>query len=83
MDAYELAEDLLDAIAAERAKAVGRQQEALSKMDSHREKGEDDEAGRYSTEAERHSTAALAISMALARCQRIVDEAVAEIAANQ
>ena len=74
-DAYDLTEDLLDAIADEKRLHEAKMDEHLREVRACTDAGNREEAGRASTQAEHHLTAVAALNSALARCQRIKDSA--------
>lgn len=75
MDPIELAEDMLDAIAAERDATLREQGEAAKRVDEFSAKGDLRSAGEASSELSRHMEAASALSRALRRCQKVLDDA--------
>ena len=74
-DAYDLTEDLLDAIVDEKRLQEAKMDEHLRGVRAYTDAGNREEAGRASTQAEHHLTAVAALNCALARCQRIKDNA--------
>jgi hypothetical protein len=79
MDAYELSEEILDLIAAERQEAQVRMAHAADRMDKANAIDDRRSYSEASHEHSRHMEAVAVLQRALDRCQRFVNEAYSEV----